>query len=239
MIDFANIPFRQGTVISLQKGQVNAFDFASMPTGKALVFTQAYIENVMTNMRLPEFSPLHLVSNHTPSLQLNHNDLSRFLVLLSQIDAELKAKNSDPLIVMYLFSALTLFHKRFEHQYDAASLTASQRRIFSRFSSLLEKNCNVSRDANWYAEQLSTTYKTLNQVVKKSTELSAKQMIDAYTVIEMKRRLALTQVTSKELAYDFNFDDQSNFIKYFKKLTGNTPHAFRQQYLKTYGPACE
>lgn len=55
------------------------------------------------------------------------------------------------------------------------------------------------------------------------THLTAKQMIDAFVTIEMNRRLVVSSVTTQQLAYDFGFEDASNFVKYFKNQADMTP----------------
>ena len=58
-------------------------------------------------------------------------------------------------------------------------------------------------------------------------------MIDAFTLIEIKRRLIISNVTTQKLAYDFGFEDASNFVKYFKKQTGATPSQFQVRHSAT------
>ncbi|KXF80872.1 AraC family transcriptional regulator [Enterovibrio coralii] len=232
MVDFKDYAFAPGTVISVQQEQVTAFDFTDKPEGKMLLFTQDYLDNVHANMRLPSFTPIHLHDHYSPMFTLDETNLTRTQSLFAEISAELACEDGDPLIVMYLFSALSLLHRRLKTVGEVESLSPSQSRILSRFMTLLQQHFERVRDANWYADQIATTYKTLNQICKASTSLTAKQMIDAFTIIEIKRRLVVSKVTSQQLAYDFGFEDPSNFVKYFKKETGMTPSAFRNHYRK-------
>ncbi|MDF2154566.1 helix-turn-helix domain-containing protein [Vibrio sp. CAU 1672] len=95
---------------------------------------------------------------------------------------------------------------------------------------MLEQQFQQSREAIHYAEQLHTTYKTLNHICKLATNQTAKQLIDGYTILEAKRRLVLDQPPIQQLAYDVGFDDASNFVKFFKKHTSLTPARFQTQY---------
>jgi AraC family transcriptional regulator, transcriptional activator of pobA len=40
-------------------------------------------------------------------------------------------------------------------------------------------------------------------------------------------------VISQQMAYDFGFEDASNFVKYFKNHTKQTPSQFQKQYIET------
>ncbi|PKF49749.1 AraC family transcriptional regulator [Enterovibrio nigricans] len=230
MVDFQEYAYGPGTVVSVQQEQVTAFDLSCKPEGKLLLFTQTYLDNVHANMRLPSYTPIHLNSHYSPVLHLDETNRARTTALMAEIASELNCEEGDPLIVMYLFSALSLLHRRLKTVGEVENLSPSQSRILFRFMTLLQQNFEQIRDANWYADQAAITYKTLNQICKVSTSLTAKQMIDAFTIIEIKRRLVINKVTSQQLAYDFNFDDPSNFVKYFKKETGVTPSEFRKYH---------
>jgi len=195
-----------------------------------LIFTQEYLDAVHANMRLPSFTPTHLNSQYSPAFELDEDNRQRTFSLLNEMIAELTSEGGDPLIVMYLFSALTLLHRRLKTVGEVDNLSPSQSRLLSRFITLLQEHFERTRDANWYSDQLATTYKTLNHICKLATGLTAKQLIDNYTVLELKRLLLVTNRNSQTLAFDHGFDDASNFVKYFKKHTGITPSQFQKQY---------
>jgi AraC-like DNA-binding protein len=230
MVDFQEYPFRAGSMIFVQREQVHAFDLSSKPKGKVLLFTQVFLDNVHTNMRLPNYTPTHLNQQHTPLLYLDAVNNKRSQTLINEMITEIKLDNSDPLLIMYLFSALALLLHRLRPEVRHDKLSTEQSLKLARFFALMQEHFEHIRDANWYANQINTTYKTLNQVCKVATGLTAKQMIDAFTLIEMKRRLIVTNAPSQQIAYDFGFEDASNFVKYFKKQTTLTPSQFQKKY---------
>ncbi|MEZ8141057.1 helix-turn-helix transcriptional regulator [Enterovibrio sp. FF113] len=227
-VDFKEYAYQAGSVIFVQREQVHAFDFSNMPKGKVLIFTQAFLDNVHTNMRLPNYTPTHLNHLQSPILTLDDQNNRRTKTLIEEMTTEIGLEHRDPLIVMYLFCSLALLHRRLQPKENLAALSQTQSQKFARLFELLQSNFQRVRDANWYAQQLAITYKTLNQICKIATNMTAKQMIDAFTIIEIKRRLVVSNVTSQQLTYDFGFDDASNFLKYFKKETGLTPSQFQK-----------
>jgi AraC-like DNA-binding protein len=230
MIDFVEHRFSPGQLIFVQREQVHAFDFTDKPKGKVLLFTQAFLDQVHANMRLPNYTPTHLNSLHNPLIQLDADNYQRCQTLINDIGTEVTHPQPDPLIVMYLFSALSLILHRLQPKTRHDKLSHEQSAKFARFLDLLFTHFNAIRDANWYANQLNTTYKTLNQVCKLATDLTAKQLIDSYTIVEIKRRLVVNAITTQQMAYDFGFEDASNFVKYFKKQTALTPSQFQKKY---------
>jgi AraC-like DNA-binding protein len=233
IVDFEECPFKTGTVIFVQREQVHQFDFSHKPTGKVVLFTQAFLDKVHANMRLPNYTPTHFNIQHSPLLQLNLSEQEKSVTLIKQIIDEINNEQSDPLIVMYLFAAFALSLHRLRPEIKQDKLTQEMSVRFARFFELIQGNYHKVRDAKWYALQLNTTYKTLNHVCKLATGLTAKQLIDSFTILEIKRTLVVNNTNSTQIAYDFGFEDASNFVKYFKKLTNSTPSEFSKKYKTT------
>ncbi len=97
------------------------------------------------------------------------------------------------------------------------------------FLSQLERRHAETRSVDDYARAVGVTPRTLNQLTRRHFGASAKHTIDARAVLELKRLLAYTDVTVKELAARFHFDDPTNLVKFFKAHTGQTPLNFRNQ----------
>ena len=232
LIDFVEHRFEPGSMIMVQREQVHAFDFSSRPKGKIILFTQEFLDKVHANMRLPSFTPTHLDYQYQPVAVLDKETNQSCHSLIEEIVKEMQHPDCDPLIVMYLFSSLSLMLHRIRPESRQDKLSKEQNIKFARFFGLLEANFSKIRDANWYADQIHTTYKTLNMLCKLATNLTAKQLIDSYTILETKRRLVVSTTTTQQLAYDLGFEDASNFVKYFKKNTQLTPSQFQKKYVE-------
>lgn len=232
MLDFQNVPFQPGSVLFIQREQVHAFDLSNRPQGKVLLFTQAFLDQVHANMRLPNVTPTHLNRQYAPAIQLDAMHKQRCARLLAELTEEMTSPNTDPLMVMYLFCSLSLLLNRLRPEQFNQRLSVDQSALLGRFFEKLQRHFGQVRDANWYASQINTTYKTLNKVSKLATGLTAKQLIDAYTIMEIKRRLVVSHVSSQQIAYELGFDDISNFTKYFRNQADMTPGQFRKQYVQ-------
>ncbi len=97
------------------------------------------------------------------------------------------------------------------------------------FNQLLEENFKTESKVEFYVDALSTSVKTLSRIIKDQYKISTKAVIDERRTLEMKRELRGTTKSIKEIAYDLGFDEPTNMVKYFKKHTGSTPTAFRDQ----------
>lgn len=111
------------------------------------------------------------------------------------------------------------------------SLTRGEK-LANRFRQLVEKNFTEHREIQQYAEKLNITAKHLSDVVKSTFGKSPREMINDMLLLEAKVQLASTDKTVTEIALDLNFNDQSHFNHFVKKLTGNSPTELRKLYLK-------
>lgn len=99
---------------------------------------------------------------------------------------------------------------------------------FSEFRHLLAAHFFQTRNAQRYAEMMNISYTHLNKIVKSVTGSTAKSFIDKFVILEIKRRLAVSGISVKELTYLMGFDEPTNFVKYFKKHTRKSPSRFRK-----------
>jgi len=104
--------------------------------------------------------------------------------------------------------------------------------VFTRFKTLIEDHHTETRNAGDYAEKLNLSYKHLNEICKNVTGHTAKGFIDTYLILEIKRQLSISDLSIKELTYQLGFDEPTNFLKFFKKHTSQTPTQFRQNLKK-------
>ena len=101
------------------------------------------------------------------------------------------------------------------------------RELFNRFMMLLEKDYKISRDVNYYAEQMNISSKYLTNIVSQVTGHTPKAIIDQYVILQLKLHLKRSTQSIKEMAWEFHFADVSFFCRYFKKHTGLTPQQIR------------
>ena len=101
------------------------------------------------------------------------------------------------------------------------------RELFNRFMMLLERNYKISRDVNYYAEQMNISSKYLTNIVNQVTGHTPKTIIDQYVILQLKLHLKRSTQSIKEMAWEFHFADVSFFCRYFKKHTGLTPQQIR------------
>ena len=94
---------------------------------------------------------------------------------------------------------------------------------------LVEEHFRQERRLAFYAGKLAMTPDRLNDHVKRAAGVTAGHLIRQRVLTEAKRQLVFTNPPIHEIAYDLTFADPSHFARFFRKQTGITPQAFRDQ----------
>jgi len=108
-------------------------------------------------------------------------------------------------------------------------------RLITRFFSVLNQQFPVDSPENplrlltpaAYADQLHIHVNYLNNVMKKATGKTTREIIHERIVEEAKTLLLNTDWDAAQIAYTLGFEYPSHFNKYFKQNTGTTPLLFR------------
>jgi AraC-like DNA-binding protein len=80
-----------------------------------------------------------------------------------------------------------------------------------------------------YAEVLDVTANHLNEAVRSATGATASDTIHERLFLESRRLLLHTSQSVGAIAQDLGFREASYFNRFFKRMAGTTPRAFRLQ----------
>ncbi len=99
--------------------------------------------------------------------------------------------------------------------------------IFKNFLSLLRENYSSHREVSYYADKLCVTSKYLSSVVKEVSGKSPSDWVDEYVVTAAKAMLSSSNQSIDEISLRLNFASLALFGKFFKRVTGLSPRAYR------------
>ncbi len=108
---------------------------------------------------------------------------------------------------------------------DVSSYTQER---FEEFLELLEKNITTCKQVSQYIDMMSISTYQLNEITKTSIGKTPSELINEQILLEAKRYLLATPNQIKDIADHLGYEDVSYFIRFFKKHTGHSPEAFRQ-----------
>ena len=106
--------------------------------------------------------------------------------------------------------------------------------LYSRFKLLLENNYTEKQSVDFYAQELAVSARTLSNTLKMLTGKTCVQLLQDRTLLEAKRLLLYTDKSCKEIAFELNFKDTSYFTRFFTRLEGSTPSAFKASWEEKY-----
>lgn len=227
-LDFKKHSLAQNDCLVISKNQVHSFDNVHKYKGFLILFTEDFITKNLAKSTVDSISRIYNYHIFSSKYKIDADSFDIFKLL--QKEYQLQNNAIKPNIIASLFSAFLLkmemynqtepFKATFNHQYD----------LFTAFETNVENHFAENRNAKFYAEKQNITYKHLNEVCKQFSNKTAKEFIDDFIILEAKRQLTSTTQSVKEIAYNCGFDEVTNFQKYFKNISNETPVSFRQKF---------
>lgn len=232
LIDFERYDVGEYSLVYLSKGQVTAHSFNEDLEGYGLIFTEEYFESHFSQLAPELILNLFTSKLFSPVISIpeSHNLLKYFELMMYEIANPNNKVQST--VIGSLFTIILSLAQEVKSKQIFLDRDVSKVQLVSRFIHLVKSNYTTSRNANHFATELGITYKHLNLTCKDILNLTAKQYIDDYIILEAKRKLINSSIKSTELAFELGFEEPTNFTKFFKKRTELTPNSFKKLYSK-------
>ncbi len=231
-VDFTDYEYKKGTVLLIRKDQIHKFLRNPEVKGYLLVFTEEFIISHLNRMEALRAMQLFNDALSNPKIEIHDEEhFTDFTVLLKHLEQEYKIK--DDFSIGITRSVLHIvITKLFRIKAKQGHFVERKKYMnqFLAFQKLVEEDCFKSRKVQYYAKKLGVSSKTLNNIVNDVVNDSVKTFIDERTIMRIKRLLISTNHNIKEIAYTAGFSDPTNFFKFFKKYTGESPDVFRRTH---------
>jgi AraC-like DNA-binding protein len=235
-VDLIGFPVSRGTLITVRPGQVQQWDAANWPTAKMLLFHPSFLVRSPAESGEP---PLLALSEQWPTrFSLSPSEfvlVERWMdEIKEEVDLAGRSQHSVRLL-MHLLQVFLVRLGRFAEVDDEEDEEAEEpAEIYRRFRMSLEDNFRANRSVAEYAALIGYSEKSLYRAVLEGSGLTPKQAIDERVSLEAQRLLLHTSWSVKRVAAELNFTEPTNFVKFFRRTTGQTPTSFRTQ--KTRAP---
>ena len=101
--------------------------------------------------------------------------------------------------------------------------------VFNEFCNLLAAHYREQHEVAFYAEKAHLTTRHFSVIIKEVVGLSASDYIEQYLATQA-RNLLLTRpdLSVQQISYHLGYADSPSFCRFFKRIAGVTPTAFRQ-----------
>jgi AraC-like DNA-binding protein len=233
LLDFQEMPMPSNSLLCINKNQVLMYDRSGGYDGKVIRFTDGFfIRNEGDAKYLRACRLFDGVAGH-PLVSLS-KDQGVVGTLFEQIERELAhpLDNHQKTILQNLLHNLLMHCERCipanaKHQ----GKPSPAKDIAQRFMDGVENGYRGGKRVSEYAQEMGVTEKRLQAATAQIFGKAPKALIDARVAMEAKRMLLYSSATIKEISYELGFDEETNFIKYFRKQAGTTPAGVRSRYL--------
>ena len=205
----------------VRKEQVHYWELDAEPDGFVVIIKRSFIEKSLDN----ELKSLFTKISGQSSLQIHESTTIHRLLELLAIENKVEGDHSFHIIEGLLKALLAKVLEVAKPVINKAEIKSD---LYQSFLALLSSDHVVKNSVQYYAEQLNTSPQNLNAACRKAVNQSATEILAEFITSEAKRLLHYTNNTVSQIAFSLDFIDASHFVKYFKRITGQTPQAFRQ-----------
>lgn len=175
-------------------------------------------------------------TQETPVITLDNEESLKMDLLYQVFLEEFATKdNIQGEMLRMLLKRLIIKCTRFaKQQLITNKLDNHQIDIVRQFNVLVDIHYRTKKHVHDYADLLNKSPKTLSNHFSLYNQKTPLQIIHERIVLEARRLLIYTDMTSKEVAFELGFDDVSAFNKMFKKIISCTPLDFKKSIKKEH-----
>lgn len=229
-VDFKQVALSPGMILPINKNQVHAFSRELTVNGYVIAFKESFITQNISDKNLFHFLQIY----HTQNIQIGKKEVNTLEPIFELLKHFVEDENVNMKSEVIHSTFMTLLFQIKRLACDQHVFFDSQRfKDYYFFKALIGKHYSEIHNAKDYAKKLNVSYNYLNEICKEIANKTAKEFIDSWLLMEIKRNLSEKKLTSQEIAFKMGFNEPSNFIRFFKKHTKTTPIQFQEKLEKT------
>jgi AraC family transcriptional activator of pobA len=222
-------PFRAPALLIVPAGVVHGFSFAQDTEGYVVTLADTLLRDLGRDER--SFRSLFAAAN-CASLEADPVHFQEFADTLPKLRRELvwsapaSAAAATARLTTLLVSAVRALHQPSEVASAAGNARAA---LVARLREKIEIHLRSGWSVTQYAQALNVTPARLRAACIEVTGKTPTRVLEERLLLEAKRNLTYTNMTIAQIAYYLAFTDPAYFSRFFSKLAGESPAAFRRR----------
>ena len=215
MVDFVDHELQSGTAIWVRPGQVQRWsNVHDRFDADVVVFASSSIPDLPMFDR---FLGTTAIAQFGPDSALMRQQIAWMAAAL-QLTGDNSLAASALGVLMRLFARRTMAAGSPDH--------TTAWRLVTAFVESIERNID-QRAVVWHANRIGASARTVARSTAQAMRRTPKELLDERVVLEAQRRLAWSDDNVEVIARALGFSEASNFARYFRARTGESPTAFR------------
>lgn len=168
---------------------------------------------------------------HPQSVDLDAIEFRHVLNIYEQLNIEYKNTKIDyKEIAKHLLIHLLYILKREKLSKPKVEIKNRAQQISNQFLSLIEEHFQEYKSVKSYADILDITPKHLSETIKECLGKSALHFIHKRIIKEIQYLLCYSNMSIKQISSNLNFENASDFGRFFKRYEGLSPKAYQLQF---------
>lgn len=233
-IDFLEYEVYPGAMFIVSPGQIHHWNLSPKIDGCILFFTKEYFLHDFDTNKLTRF-PFFNSTFSIPSIKLNSKQRKSIAQKYKLIAEEYQTRSTNyrEMIRIYLnamFIELSRVYvknsnNKLVYNYDLLQL--------NKYEALVDKYFKRHRPISCYSKKMNITDRQLSYLCKKTVNKTPLEILTDRIILEAKRLIIHSDLSISSISNELNFNDNSYFIRLFKKNTKLTPEQFRTKQYNT------
>lgn len=233
-IDMKSYVLQPDTLYFTVPQQVHLKEDSDAPlSGISVCFSEAFLAAAEGHF----LKELPLIQNpfNGHELKLNAADVVFVEDMLERIYTEYHTAGQwqQGMLMAYLKVLLIYLSRLYTEQF-AASDAVPEKRILKQYLAYINERYTDSHEVADYAAVMNLSAGYLSEVIKAQSGKPPIAHIHERLMLEARRLLFHSELSVKEIAFELGFEDDSYFNRFFKRLNGQTPVAYRTDTRKMY-----
>ncbi len=232
-IDFQAYSLTPPVLCLIPPGQVHAWKIVGYGSGSLIFLTRGFfVESAENSTDLLELSFLN-TPDRGSLIPIPKQQVSDMVWLCNKLEQEIETPRLDQDAMLHSSINLLLI----EAHRTAMGIQSTPRDektpvslLTKRFLQLVETRFLLTSSLEDYATFLHVTTNHLTETIKQATGKPAGRIIRERLLMEAKRLLQYSDMSTSEIAYKLGFEDASYFSRFFRKYTSLSPSGFRASF---------
>lgn len=235
-VDFAHLDIHDNSVLFISENQPQAFDKLDYK-GFIIRFNKEFLVQKESDVDFFVRCVLFNSPIQEPLCYLGKNAINKLKNYIVLIKDELNNERSfgkEETLRLFLKAFLIqvqrckLYNVKNKDLSNIKFIVDEKRNLLIQFVNLIEEHFKDGYNLSQYSSILNISTRTLSNITQTILNKNPSEIIQERVLLEAKRLLLYSNMTTREIGFSLGFSDPSYFVKFFKKHTDKTPLQFKR-----------